>query len=57
MTLDKAITVLTTYRDSREHMPEAVRALHAAGVTKAEIGRRSGLSRAGIDKILSRPTT
>ncbi len=54
MTPDEARAVLDAYRDSRERMPEAVRTLRDDGTTKVEIGRRSGLSRAGVDKVLAR---
>ena len=54
MTPDEARRVLLLYADTRPRLDEAVLTLHRARVSVADICRLSGLSRAGVGKILKR---
>jgi hypothetical protein len=53
VTEQKARQVLADYRTARETLHDAVRLLHSLQVPQTEIAAISGLSRAGVRKILT----
>ena len=50
----EAVAGLEAYRTGREAAIEAIHAALESNMTKAEIARRAGLSRPGVDKIIDR---
>lgn len=54
MNRERAQQVLTHYRDGRTHLHQAVTTLRKLGDTQASIATRSGLTEAGVRKIIRR---
>lgn len=56
MNRGRAEQILNHYRDGRTHLHQAVTTLRQLGDTQASIAGRSGLTEAGVRKIIRRET-
>jgi DNA-binding transcriptional regulator LsrR (DeoR family) len=54
VTLDDVLARLEAYRDARSGIHAAIREAAALGVTRSEIARRCGMTRAAVQRILAR---